>query len=315
MRSSLYLVQELRQLFLKEKSIESNYWSKNLLEAYDLTLAERIRWKWAHVLNELEQRNIPLEKLFPDSIFQIEDWGCGTGAASSSLAKSFTSQAKDRVEFSFFDRSPEAMSFAQGKVTQLGFAAKNSQDKNSSKIKIRLLSYVLSELAPEAISKILQELKEFDAFIWVDSGSKAMSARLVQCREQLLEDFYFLAPCPHLKSCPLKDSTKDWCHSFANPPQEVFHSSEWATIAKELTIDLRSLPFHYLYAINKKHKLDTTLNVKNRILGRPRILKNFARVDLCDKTGAHSTVEVVKSKNRKLYSQLKKETLFSLDTE
>lgn len=292
-------IQLLRELFLKEEAIESNYWNHELLEAYDKTLAERIRWKWQHVMRELELRNLSLTTLFPEIHF--EDWACGTGAASSVVAKVYK-----LASFSFFDRSHEAMRYAEKKISD------HRTPISPLANKVRLLSYVLSELSETSLEKLLFDMKSVDAFIWVDSGSKAMSARLVKCREKLREDFLFLAPCPHSHACPLRDNAKDWCHSFATPPQYVFHSAEWTTISKELGFDLRSLPFHYLFGVKKKFSLKA-LPLTNRILGRPRLLTNFARVDVCTEDGIYKNIEIAKSKNKKLYSRLKKENLLTLD--
>ena len=332
----LSLLKELRSLFLKEQPLLADYWSGALLDVYARTLGERIRWKWSHVLKEISLRKIAPFQLFPNQNFLIQDWGCGPGTASFEflnflLEKSPNASTKYTLDFQ--DRSTKAMSFAKERIknhfktnSNIIYANDNKESfpmPEANTLRVRLMSYVLSEMPGPTLAKLLHELKTFDIVLWVDSGSRAMSQRLVQAHETLLKDFVMLAPCPHSLSCPLVDDKQNWCHTFADPPAEIFHSSEWKFIADELGFDLRSLPFHFLYFVHKKHaahieefkKTLKTETLQSRILGRPRISTNVARTDNCTREGLYKSIEVIKSRNKKLYSLLKKETLLSVDDE
>lgn len=168
----------------------------------------------------------------------------------------------------------------------------------------------MSELSTTSLSQIVDNLKKTDLFIWIDASSIKESQQLSRIRDSLLEEFYFLAPCPHQRECPVLKTKNDWCHRFAKAPTYVFHDSEWSRISKELKIDLRSLPYHSLYGVKKtlfnktpEFKLPELNNL--RLLGRPRVGKHEAKADFCTTAGEYKTLTFTKRKDLKIYQILK----------
>lgn len=249
--------------------------------------------------------------LFPGERVHLEDWGCGPGTASISYCRNMDI---GDTTFSFHDRSKAAENFAKQRLVEEFGPIHECPAPPANSKKLKLISYVLTELSSSQIEKLLVELQTFDGFMWVDSGAFEESKLLSKIRDSLLETHYFLSPCPHQLGCPLlkPDQKKNWCHRFAKAPREVFHSSNWSTIAKELNMDLRSLPYHSLYAIKKTSlasgiKIREMKTLEKRLLGRPRIKRHSALLDFCCADGEFRVEELNEKDDRKLFKSLKKD--------
>ncbi len=300
---ALSQIQKLKELF-DHSSIElrNDYWTPELLQLYSETLGERILWKWQDFLQHLKNTQRHPEFLFKDSSLKITDWGCGPGTASFAFAKSCS---EGPHHFSFFDRSQAAMGFAQKRLRDY-----SHQDTQVEAPSLLLISYVLSELPKNEETKLIEKICTADAFMWVDAGTYKESRRLSEIRNSLLPHFDFLAPCPHSAKCPLSDDAHphDWCHRFAKAPQEVFHSAKWSTLANELKIDLRSLPYSSLYGVKKKFADQTASVAREEIrIGSPRVGKHEITIDFCTTDGQYIRKKVTKRENPELFKKLRKE--------
>ncbi len=300
-------LKKLQELYLSGSSqLQKDYWTQELLEIYASTLGERISWKWQHCLEDLKKQNIHPEHLFPKKKFLLEDWACGPGTASLKYLENCDHTQNHKVKL--VDRSQTATTFAQKKIKELFSKVEFTENQNEKNfLHLQLISYVLSELSALSLAQIIDKLKKVDLFIWVDASSIKESHQLSRVRDSLLEEFYFLAPCPHQKECPVLKTKNDWCHRFANAPTYVFHDSNWSKISKELKIDLRSLPYHSLYGV-KKTLLNNTPKFTSdfhdlRLLGRPRVGKHEAKADFCTTEGAYKTLTFTKRKDPDLYKK------------
>src|SRR4051794_2038356 len=95
----------LREKFLHGTAAAGPYWeSTDDLASYDLTYAERIGWKWDHVLRELK-----LRRWTPPSR-NVFDWGCGSGVAARRVI-SFFGLGKFQ-SLTVWDHSPLASDYA-----------------------------------------------------------------------------------------------------------------------------------------------------------------------------------------------------------
>lgn len=302
---ALSQIQKLKELF-DHSSIElrNDYWTPELLQLYSETLGERILWKWQAFLQDLKTQLKHPELLFKNTSLKITDWGCGPGTASFAFANSCV---EGPHHFSFFDRSQAAMDFAQKRLSRFSHT-----DSKLEAPQLLLISYVLSELPKDEETKLIEKIQTCDAFLWVDAGTYKESRRLSEIRNTLLSEFNFIAPCPHSLKCPLSEEANphDWCHRFAKAPQEVFHSAKWSTLANELKIDLRSLPYASLYGVKKKflsqELIEPLANSEVR-LGRPRVGKHEITLDYCTPNAEYVRKKVTKRDNRELFKKLKKE--------
>ncbi|MEZ4815320.1 MAG: small ribosomal subunit Rsm22 family protein [Bdellovibrionota bacterium] len=296
------LIKRLKELFdTGSAELHHDYWDEELLQIYCDTLGERIRWKWQHFLNELKLQKIHPNLLFPEQSLAITDWGCGPGTASLAFAESNMSDMLN--SFSFEDRSQVAIHFAQKRLKEWN----SKEDTQANAPKALLISYVLSELPKDEETKLIEKIFNFDLFLWVDAGTHTESRKLGEIRNTLLSHFDFYSPCPHSLKCPLSGDTNpnDWCHRFAKPPQEVFHSAYWSEISKLLKIDLRSLPYSSLMGIKKKHQI--THSPQATRLGRPRVFKHEIVLDHCNPDGSYSHDKVSKREHPALFKKLRKE--------
>lgn len=269
-------LQELRQTFLAEDdSRGQDYWnSPELLRLYDDTFAQRIGWKWDAVIDEVAPRlGVPSA---------IVDFGCGTGIA----VRRWLSKAPASPSPIFLlDRSVKAMEYARAKIIEHHPAREVHLIRSTSDIpegSLFLASHVANELNEETSARFLAELRRASSFLWVEPGTKALAQKITEVRETLSADFRWLAPCPHQQACGMRapENAAHWCHHFAKPPRDIFGSGFWKKFSDHLKIDLRSLPLSYLAG----HR-DSAPAPRNRVIGRARVYKGYAKALICDADG------------------------------
>lgn len=276
-------LRRLRGVFLDGATERADYWADSaLLADYDRTFGARIRWKWDFVLGELAS----LGWRAPDGL--VLDWGCGPGVASRALlAAGAVAPSGARVRL--WDRSPAAMRFAAARVAaeRPGVPVDHGEPPREP-LGTLLVSHVLTELAAETLSALVELARRASAVVWVEPGTPQASRALIAVREALRGALAPVAPCTHAERCPLAragEPSRDWCHQFADPPPEVFTSAEWARFGSELAIDLRSLPVSFL-VLDRRPRSPLPPGA-TRLIGRPRVLKGHALVSGCDPSGVH----------------------------
>jgi ribosomal protein RSM22 (predicted rRNA methylase) len=285
---NLNTLDRLRATFLAGRPPEENYWRKwDDLANYDFVFARRIGWKWDAVLSDLKR----LGWSPPAGV--LLDWGCGTGIATRRFLEHY-GPATFR-EIRVHDRSNIAKRFAaetiRRETARLKVSAATDEILNSRKpIGLLLISHVLNELSEEDRTRLLKLCQRSKAVIWVEPGSHDESRDLIEFREQLRGDFRVIAPCTHTGRCELLTSSNErhWCHFFAEPPAEILRDHRWSNFARDMKIDLRSLPYSYLVVQHRKVKSATDLldlSSLTRVVGRPRVYKPMAKVFCCDERG------------------------------
>ena len=239
---------------------------------YHQTLAQRIGWKWRSVL-ELLKKEGRLEGLPTD--LKIKDWGCGTGIAGIETIAALGDHHSITITPS--DRSSKAVRFAK-KAIQEQFSGIQFSDEERGQ-DLLLISHVMTELNEGQLQKLVSELSHYPYVLWVEAGTSAVSHRMMKVRNQLLDRFQVMAPCPHQKDCPLT-SGEDWCHFFAKAPQEAFTSKFWRDFADNLQIDVASLPSSYLFLGPKDLE---THQCEGRVIGSIRRHKAYQEYLACRK--------------------------------
>lgn len=287
-QADLDTLHQLRQRFLSNRA-EGGYWrSHEELALYDRTFGERIGWKWDGVLRELTARGWQPEAR------TLLDWGCGSGVASRRVL----AQWPDQFEaVHLYDSSSLARAYARGSVQALDAAlqVREVEIAVSAPETLVLLSHVLNELTDEQAAALVQGLSGVQEIIWVESGTHANSRRLIaEVRERLLSTgtFQVVAPCPHREQCGMlhPQRARDWCHSFASPPREIFQDREWMHFGRELGIDLRSTPYAFL-VLRRVAKVESgvlpflTPAGAARVIGRSRDYKGYSKVLSCEASG------------------------------
>ena len=300
-RAEVKDLQRLRQLFLDapgRQGLEDYWQDESLLSLYDATYARRIGWKWQAVLAELENRDWTI----PRNIRRWLDWGCGSGIASETLIEFVGATLPEEMVFS--DRSKKAMHFASQKLASMtsGCRLTTSPPENAlaTQNDLLLISHVLTELTQSEMDALVNKISHAGVIVWVEPGTPFCSQRLIEVRARLKDKFSIVAPCPQQKSCPLETREGDWCHFFAPPPPIIFQDSFWTTFAKEMNIDLRSLPVSFLVLENNAiaEPMTSKESHRKRLIARPRFLKGHAKAMFCNSNG-EATVEDLPQKRFK----------------
>jgi len=283
-------LERLRRTFLEEGAARRDYWhSRADLDSYDRTFAQRIAWKWDHVLAELAR----LGWSPPHGI--VMDWGCGSGIAGRRFVGRFGPESVGGLVLR--DRSRLAVEFAAEKARQALPNLKVACDAKGSDPPATLLaSHVITELRKPQLDALVALAARVTAVIWVEPGTFEAGRALIGVRERLRGEFRIIAPCTHQNACGMiaPGNERHWCHHFAESPPEVFMDGDWARFAKTAGVDLRSLPLSYL-VLDKRPPpalppvlvaLDPVVGDAVRIIGRPRIQKAHALIFGCDRAGA-----------------------------
>jgi SAM-dependent methyltransferase len=292
----------LRDRFLQNAATTAYWQSASDLASYDFTFAERIGWKWDHVLRELRQRG------WRPQSRHVFDWGCGSGVAARRVID--FSGAENFESLLVWDHSPLATDYAAEAARAAFPKLKVAQATpgylgSTEPLGLLLISHVLNELPPEALADLRAMIARAEEVIWVEPGTHDISRRLGVIRDELRADFHIIAPCTHELGCPMftPGRERDWCHFFAPPPSEIFADSNWVKFGQRAGIDLRSLPYSFI-ALDRA-RASATPNDASRIIGRPEHFKPYARWLNCDATGLND-LELPKRADPALFKQLER---------
>lgn len=299
---NLTRITRLRELFLEERLAKralGDYWrDPKDIEAYDAVLAARIGWKWDAALAECAARG------FARADGQVVlDYGCGSGIAARRFVAHFGAG-----ELLLHDRSAQAMTFAHKSLVAAApsIRARPLPDVRAAAPDVLLISHVLDELDQDGEDELRALISRSRRVVIVEPGNRRVARQLSKLRDELLDTFHLQAPCPHQDACPALAEDNDWCHFFATPPPEVFTDGFWARVARELSIDLRSLPYAFLAMCRKDGGTPPPAPTDSeRYLGRAEIHKHFARIRCCSADGLQM-IEITKRHEPQLWRALKK---------
>lgn len=335
------VLDRLRETFLSDARMEGPYWHTITdLEAYDLTYAERIGWKWDTVLRELKLRGwTPLSpdadgrpssreatneaprsmpsaspELGPpgQNALTVFDWGCGSGVAGRRVVELLGAENVARLVL--HDHSSLAIEFAEHRARKsfpsLTVERASYRVLQEGPIDVLVVSHVLNELDDIGRAELTGLLARAQTVLWVEPGTHEVSRALVGWREQArAAGFNVVAPCPHANACGLLavGRERDWCHFFAAPPPEIFANSEWVKFGQRAGIDLRSLPYSFLVLDRRAdfagHR--PSLPDASRILGEPRVYKGYAKIFNCSARGVEELM-LQQRADKELFKSLKR---------
>ena len=293
----LDLLRVLREMFLSSEErpsvAQEPYWlSLDELGLYDETFAQRIGWKWDAVLSELRRR-----QRLPTGA-SVLDWGCGSGIA----ARRFLAAQPGVERVILWDHSETALEFAAERVGAEFPGVTVERGLPAGPFDVLLVSHVLDELAGEALESLFSLASSAGSVLWVEPGSRRISRRLGELRDRLVASHDVLAPCTHSARCGALASGDAWCHFFARPAPEVYTEGKWAEFGRELGIDLRSLPYSFI-ALARPGQLSLREGPNARLLGRPRLTRGRAELELCRAEGVVS-VDFLQRTDKRLFKAL-----------
>jgi len=299
------VLDRLRETFLTNVRTEGPYWHTITdLEAYDLTYAERIGWKWDAVLRELRLRGWTAP-----ANATVFDWGCGSGVAGRRVVEFIG--APNVARLVLHDHSPLAVEFAEHRARAafpaLAVERASYHFLQEGEIDVLVVSHVLNELDDNGRAELRGLLARAQTVLWVEPGTHEVGRAIVNWREEARAvGFNLVAPCPHAATCGLLAAgrERDWCHFFAGPPPEIFASSEWVKFGQRAGIDLRSLPYSFL-ALDRRPW--TQPPDASRILGEPRVYKGYAKIFNCSAIGVEELM-LQQRADKELFKSLKRTT-------
>lgn len=281
-------LEELRAQFLAaqegDASAQPSAWKNERdLLLYDAVYGARIGWKWDAFLRDA------LPRLVLPANARLLDLGCGTGVATRAFARHAAGAA---ASVQLVDHSLVATQVANSLVERdvPGLARTATpcdlQSLVAQPFDVLLVSHVIDEWKDEAWHAALRLARQASVVLWLEGGARATSRAMQRVREDLLTDFEPLLPCTHSASCgALQElNTHEWCHRFAQPPQEAFTTAHFSFAAKRLGLDLRSLPYCGL-AMAKPGFYHPRTSGLVRVLGRGKSEKGKATASICDVHG------------------------------
>lgn len=284
----------LRDLFLQPDPIPEPYWSSNtLLRDYDITLGERIGWKWDAVLRELDLRG------WRPPSSAITDIGCGTGVAARRLLNAYPGHFK---KVTLWDRDARAMKYAKQKIRHehpdLKVVCAQAFPETHA---LTLVSHVLTELNDERAAGVVEGIEGSRGVIWVEPGTYAMSRLLIEIREALRERYKLLAPCTHQNACGLlaEGNEPHWCHHFAPAPDDAHRDPFWGRFRREMNLDIGPVAYSFLVLGRE----DPGQEDLSHLVGDPVRFPKFLRVLNCQADGV---TDMVCSRKADVYRTLKK---------
>ena len=287
-------LRELRDRYLEGEPLTEPYWTSNrLLKDYDVTLGERIGWKWDAVIEELKVRGWR-----PPSPF-LTDIGCGTGIAARRMIAAFPGAFQ---QVTLWDHSPQAMSFAKQKLRHEAPSVKVVIAQQAQPAQgVALVSHVLTELTDEAASDLVEQVEDAQAVVWVEPGTYAASRMLIEAREVLRERFTVRAPCTHQAACGLltEENQAHWCHHFAKAPGGAHQDPFWGHFRREMNLDIG--PVAYSFLVMDRSTASTNPQ-EAHLIGNCMRFPKFLRVLACREEGVG---ELVAGRKADVYKDLK----------
>ncbi len=315
--SDWQLLSDMRQAYLGEKA--QTLWSNaRSLELYDKFFGRRIADKWFSALAEFSDRgHAKTFRLWAESMtppLQIWDWGCGTGRASRTFCESLgIDQAVDVVltdKASFI----EDWAFAAIESSRTAATKKVSSSQLELGNLVLLISHVINELDSGKLGSLSDIAARAEWIFWVENGSKTTSRQLAQVRNKIRHTHEILAPCLGQNTCQATES-KDhthWCHFFAERTGDYFSDAEWAEFAKQLGVDLRSIPYSFFVARRRsvsEERVESAIedSATGAHIGRARVYKGYVDTLVCDENTQLQEWRYQKKSNADLYREFKKD--------
>ncbi|MBX3581516.1 MAG: methyltransferase type 11 [Rhizobiaceae bacterium] len=158
------------------------------------------------------------------------------------------------------------------------------------------LSYVLDELAPEAIGQLIDRLWALTAgtLLIIEPGTPAGWQRILSVRSRLIEaGAHVVAPCPHHAPCPIQ--SPDWCHFSRRVARSRLHR-----LTKNADVPWEDEKFIYLAASRLPPE-----RREARILAPPIHGKGRIDLKLCLPDGT-SSQKLVSKRNGEVYRYVRR---------
>ncbi|WP_194922925.1 small ribosomal subunit Rsm22 family protein [Catenulispora pinisilvae] len=247
--------------------------------------AYRMPATWSAVRAALSATAARLPGLAPQTLVDV---GGGTGAAAWAAAGVFGDTLND---ITVLDQVPEALDLGRRLARDAFSGALRHTDWRQVRFPAEIpaadlvtVSYVLSELAPEAQEALVRaSAAAGETIAVIEPGTPDGYQRIMAARDVLTDmGLHIAAPCPHSQTCPLL-GTRDWCHFASRIHRTPLHR-------RLKGADLGHEDEKFAYVVATREPLAPAAPA--RILRHPQIRKGLVMMQLCqpDSTIAQALV-------------------------
>lgn len=222
------------------------------------------------------------------------DLGAGPGTAWMAASTLFTLDSATLIE-----RDGEFLELGK-KLCGDGpkwVAADYRDYETDEKFDLVVLSYTIGELPEEDARRIVEKALSWSkgAVVIVEPGTPRGYETIIRARTLCIEkEATILAPCPHMKPCPLVGS--DWCHFRARLSRTKIHQ-----YLKGASLGYEDEKFSYIIASKALEQRP----LYDRLIREPQHRSGHSLLTLCTHAGAFQE-KTVSRRDKELYSAVKR---------
>jgi ribosomal protein RSM22 (predicted rRNA methylase) len=236
-----------------------------------------------------------LKLLEPDAeISSLLDLGAGPGTATWAAAKLFPKMKHATLieqESGLIDLGRRLTANAQLPF-DLKWLLQDLRRLDAAPHDLVIVSYLIGELAPGGLANLIQSAwnATSGALVVVEPGTPAGYQRIITARELLIgAGANLVAPCPHLRECPMLGLPREWCHFAARVERTSIHRR-----IKAGTLGHEDEKFSYVI-----FSRDPLVRAAARIVRHPLKHTGHVKLQLCAHEGLK--IETVSRKQKDLY--------------
>ena len=230
----------------------------------------------------------------------MSDIGAGPGTATFAALDIFSSLN----ETTLYERDTKWLEIGKSLMHQVDYASLKTvswkqtdlnQDVNFTESDMMIMSYVVGELSPNAMIKLVDKalISTKEIFVVIEPGTPHGFERIKLIRTHLIEKgMNLVAPCPHNRECPMEKN--DWCHFSERVERSHIHMA-----VKGVTMGYEDEKFSYIIASKTAVSLP-----ESRIVRHPQHHSGHVDLVLCGQNGLEK--KIVSKKHGPLYKQTRK---------
>ena len=225
-----------------------------------------------------------------NDVKSVLDLGAGPGTAALAALNHFSLSHATLIE-----QTPEFTDAASTVLrpcfpdSNFTFSSESVHNSNFPQADLVLLSYLLTEMSErQALNVYEGSLKATKAYnLVVLPGTSTAFKLLLQLRSlAIVLGYRVLAPCPHMRACPMAQNADQWCHFRQRLSRSRAHQD-----IKKGTMGYEDEPYCYLLVASAE---ESEMNAQGRVINAPRHRPGHVYVDVCSPSGSIETKCVTK---------------------
>ncbi len=147
---------------------------------------------------------------------QFIDVGSGPGTFSIAWREWLGSSAKGILQI----ETSDVMRSQAKKLWEGLYPGEHLLSQVNQHSKLLFFGHSANEMGPAQVQHYVRKFSP-EHILFIEPGTKDFYHAMMEIRDSLIEMGYnILYPCPSSSACPLRGSTRDWCHQFLNVRQD-----------------------------------------------------------------------------------------------